>query len=267
MKIRRLNQLGIKKFEDYLKSLKNPEGSQGESPFDLLENPETSEPFPWEVEIEQKIFANRYEMGLYLVSLFERCEQSEINFDRGLWSWLALFFFDQLCSAGTDGRRRPSQIYNYILSSDRRHQQRHAIRTTYLFVKEYGETVYFMFSNPLDKRGEITEQLASRQDVLGCRGVIEAACSLYYDNLRKSPKRGASGKGPGTVRRFGVVLRQFARTYDLFSLSGQRVLEILPGEFDRFRSWQEESQEGRKARLSLLQKIFRRTSAKEQGLQ
>lgn len=267
MRIRRLNRFGIKKFEDYLESLKNPELSAGDPPFDLLDNPETSEPFPWEVEIEPEKFGIRYEMGRYLVSLLDQCDQREINFDCGLWSWLALFFFDQLCPAGTDGRRQPSQIYNYILSSDRRHQYRHAIRTTYLFVKEYGETVYFMFSNPLDKRGEITEQLAARQDILGCRGVIEAASNLYFDKLRMSPKRGASAKGPGTIRRFGVVLKQFARTYDLFSLNGQQVLEILPREFNRFRSGQEDTHEGRKPRESLLKRIFRGTSVREQGPQ
>ncbi len=152
-------------------------------------------------------------------------------------------------------------VYNYILSSDRRHQYRHAIRTTYLFVKGYGERVYFMFCNPPDKRGEITEQIAARQDIFGCRGVIEAASSLYFDKLRMSPKRGASAKGPGTVRRFGIVLRQLGRTYDLFSLSEQEVLDLLPAEFDKFMSGQKEKQEGKKTKQLIFRKLLRRKSA------
>jgi len=254
VKLRRLNLQGIKKFEEYLDRLRNPGGDKEPPPVDLLDHPETSEALPWDVKLEQKNFQNRFELGQYLVSLLEQCDQWKINFDPGLWSWLALFFFDHLCPAGPDGRRKPDANENYILSPDRRRQYRHALRTTYLFVREYGEKVLFMFCGPAHKRGQIMEDLSARQYFLGCRGVIEAAGHLYYDPLRNSPKRGAAAKDKlGTVRRFGVVLKQFERTYDLFSLSRQQVLEILPREFDRFRV-----EEEKRPQSSILGRIFGR---------
>ncbi len=99
MKIRRLNKLGIKKFEAYLESLMNDGSSQEDPPFGLLENPETSEPFPCDVEIEKREFMTRYEMGQYLVKILDQCCQRIINSDHGLWSWLAFFLFRPTLSA------------------------------------------------------------------------------------------------------------------------------------------------------------------------
>ncbi|MDI6854372.1 MAG: hypothetical protein QME75_12305 [Deltaproteobacteria bacterium] len=228
-----------------------------------MDDPETSEALPWDVELEQKNFQNRYELGRYLVPLLEQCDQRKINFDQGLWTWLALFFFDQLCPEGPDGKRKPDANENYILNPDRRRQYRHAVRTTFLFVREYGEDVFFMFCSPAHKRGQITEDISARQYFLGCRGVIEAAGHLYYDPLRNSPKRGAAAKyRSGTVRRFGIVLKQFERTYDLFSLSRQQVLELLPREFDRFRVEEEMKEEEKKRPpSSFLGRIFRRRTS------
>jgi len=262
VKLRKLNRLGIEKFGDYIDSLRNPSGNQVPPPIYLLDSQETSEALPWDVDLEQKSFGNSYELGQYLVPLLGQCDQRKINFDQGLWSWLALFFFDQLCPTGSDGVRKPGRHnYPYILSADRRHQYRHAVRTPYLFVREHGEIVFFMFCNPVHIWGDITEQLTARQYFLGCRGVIEAAGYLYYDRLRNAPKIGATTKNkPGTVRRFAMVLKQFELTYDLFSITGQQVLEILPREFDRFRV--QEEREEKKPRPSLLQKILlRRPSA------
>jgi len=259
MKLRKLNRLGIIKFEEYLDHLRKPEGDQQPPPFHLLDNNETSEALPWGVEVHQESFQNLYELGQYLVPIINQCDQRRINFDQGFWSWLGLFFFDQLCPTGPDGRRRPGRHnYSYILSANRLHQYRHTIRTPYLFVREHGEKVFFMFCSPVHIWPEITEQLAARQYFLGCRGVLEAAGHLYYDRLRNSPKRGAAAKNrPGTVRRFGIVLKQFELTWDLFSLTGQQVLEILPWEFDRFKV-QEEKKEENGRRPSFLGKLLRR---------
>jgi len=267
IKLRRLNRLGINKFEEYLDHLRNPETDQQPPPFHLLEDIETSESLPWDAEIHQKSFQNLYELGQYLVPVIDQCDRRKITFDQGFWSWLGLFFFDQLCPIGNNGRRKPRLNYYYILSSDRRHQYRHVVRTAYLFVREHGENVFFMFCSPVHIWGDITEQLAARQYFLGCRGVMEAAGHLYFDRLRNSPRRGAAAKDkPGTVRRFGLVLKQFELTWDIFSLTGQKVLEILPREFDRFRV--QEEGESRKTRSSFWRKFsWRRPSEAKPDLQ
>jgi hypothetical protein len=58
---------------------------------------------------------------------------------------------------------------------------------------------------------------------------------MYLDASNNQPKRGAGGKGPGSARRLADVLNQFDVTWDLYSMSYEEVLAMLPGEFDRFR--------------------------------
>ncbi|MCP9448066.1 MAG: hypothetical protein NNA22_10930 [Nitrospira sp.] len=233
MQIRRLTEAGITEFGRYLDGLRN--GDLKQPPVELLDNPNFSEPAPAESTVENISFASRFEMGRYLVDRLAEWNQQALAHDVGTWSWLALFYFDTLCPAGKLGARAVRENYTYILSRRYNHQPRHALRTTFLFAKKYGDTVRFMFSRKPHERGEIVEQLAAYQYLSGCRGVIEAAAALYDDPLRGAYKRGAAGKGPGSARRLVAILRQLDLTYDLYALSGREIVNMLPREFDRFR--------------------------------
>ena len=231
-KIRRLNSNGISQFERYLDELRNHDYAP--PPHDLLDDQRFSEALPWDVGIEDREFSIRYELGEYLVDRLRKCSQQEMSYDVGLWSWLALFYFDQLCPPENDGIRRPTENYTYILSRDYRHYPRHALRTTYIFVREYREKVRFMFSKGLHERGEIVEQLAARQYYISCQGVIETAQVLYDDPARRTFRRGAAGAGAGSVRRLTNLLEQLTLTHDLYQIRKEELLKILPSEFQRF---------------------------------
>jgi hypothetical protein len=239
--LRKLSIEGVKKFEFYLDDLRK--GKYNDPPRVLLDDPAYSEVLPWSVEVETKEFKSRYDMGTYLVTALAPSDQKSISHDIGVWTWLSLFYFDQLCPKGAGDVRTPRETYNYILSKDFRHRERHAIRTTYYFVKNYNGKVVFMFSKGLSKRGEIIEQLSQRQDFLKSRGVIEAASFLYTDSAKNTFRRGAAGKGKGAARRFVKVIKQFDTTYDLFHLSGDQLIQLLPKEFEKFKE-----AEGRKAK-------------------
>jgi hypothetical protein len=90
---------------------------------------------------------------------------------------------------------------------------------------------------PLHQPGDIVEQIASRQEIITNRGIMQAASSLYYDSSSIKPRRGAATKdGKGTVRRFTDILNQFDVTWDLYSLEASDVIQMLPDEFSRFRN-------------------------------
>lgn len=231
--LRRLNDDGVKAFSGYIQELRS--GIYAPVPKGLLTDERFSGSVPWSVELEESEFGNRYELGEYLTGQMRECDLRQISHDVGLWSWLALMYFDQLCPADATGARRPKETYSYILSRDYNHHPRHSIRTTCMFVARYGRNVTFMFSKGLHERGEIVEQLAARQDFLSCEGIIGAARLLYDDPSRGTFKKGAAGKGGGSVRRFVNVLQQFDVTYDLVSLTAGELIGMLPKEFDRFR--------------------------------
>lgn len=234
MQVRRLTEAGITEFARYLDGLRH--GDLKQPPVELLDKPDFSEPAPAESTVENIGFANRFEMGRYLADKLAGWNQQALAHDVGTWSWLGLFYFDTLCPADKSGARVVRENYTYILSKRYNHQPRHALRTTYLFVKRYGDIVRFMFSRKPHERGEIVEQLAAYQYLFGCRGVIEAAAALYDDPLRETYKRGAAGKGPGSARRLVSILRQLDLTYDLYILPAGQIINMLPGEFARFRA-------------------------------
>lgn len=235
MKMRKLNKSGIKEFERFIANLRG--GGQQNTPDYLLTDPSTSEPFEWELELEYGAFATRYELGVYLAKKLKGVDAHQIMGDSGFWSALALFWFDQLCPQKAGGSRKPSMVYNYVLSEHYNHRPRHAIFTTWQLVDLYGDFSHFLLSRELPVRGELIEQLMARQYFLSCTGVMQAASTLYYDPDRKTFKKGSAGRtSAGCVYRFVNWLQQLEINYDLFSISSSDLVGLMPKEFDRFKT-------------------------------
>jgi len=235
--VRRLNENGLRFFQDYIGRIAG--GEKSDPPFAILTDDDWSEPVDFTREVEVANFATRYTMGEYLEQLFRDINHQDIISDIGLWSWLALLWFDQLCPAKADGSRKPSKQYNYILSPNYNHRPRHALRTTWQLVSEYGEKTRFLLSKGPNERGELLEQLAARQFFIGCRGIIEAASRLYSDHERNTFKVGStSQKRRGNIRRFISYLQQLELTYDLYTLPGGEIVNMLPAEYSGFLSEQ-----------------------------
>lgn len=174
-------------------------------------------------------------MGAYLAERLGSIEKQEFIGDAGFWSALALLWFDQLCPTKSDGSRNPSMVYNYILSEKYNHRPRHAIFTTWQLVEKYSDQVRFLLSKKLPVRGELTEQIMARQYYFSCEGVIHTASGLYYDTEKETFRKGAAGRGLGSVSRFVNWLQQLEVNYDLFTMAPNDLLQIMPKEFDRFR--------------------------------
>ncbi len=235
MKIRKLNKAGLKEFERFITNLRN--GGQQNTPAYLMTDPSTSESLGWDLDLTKSEFSNRYELGMYLAEKLADKDIQLVIGDSGFWSSLALFWFDQLCTQKTDGSRKPSMVYNYILSENYNHRPRHAIFTTWQLVDLYGEFSHYLLSRGLPVRGELIEQLMARQYFLSCEGVIQAASTLYFDPERQTFKKGAAGRtSAGCVYRFVNWLQQLEINYDLFSISSDDLIDLMPKEFERFKA-------------------------------
>ncbi|MCG8066285.1 MAG: hypothetical protein JAY84_00345 [Candidatus Thiodiazotropha taylori] len=234
MELRALNKTGIEAFKTFLHQLRQDESIP--VPTDILTDSTYSEKRNWGITIQDKEFATRYELGEYLTKLFKgKKTPSEVSSDNGLWAWLALYFFEQICKHDEDGNLKPEKDdSNYILSDTIRNWHRHAIRTTFMFVQRYGDKVRFMFSSSMNTRGELTEQISATQYLISCSGVIDTASKLYTDAIEDTPKRGAASSSKGSIRRFVAFLNQITLTYDVYQLNSKQLMDLLPSEFDRF---------------------------------
>src|SRR3982074_779342 len=137
--LRRLNDTGIAQFAEYLN-----EGASGAPPLHLLLHPDTSEPLDVSIKLVQRIYTNRYELGRELIMRLGQLDPSRISNDRGLWTWLALYLFDQLSPLASDGKRKLDKEYRYVLSNDYRHYYRHLVRTPWQLCRDHGPNSRFL---------------------------------------------------------------------------------------------------------------------------
>jgi hypothetical protein len=231
--VRKLTTTGIEQFRDYLKELR--EGSTSGPPRSLLTDPETSEPFSPERFVEQRAFDDRLDAARYLSGVFDGV--SAVEEDIGLWSWLSLFFFDHVCPAGSDGTRSPGRDYRHILEPGYLYGHRHLLGGPFLVYSLHREQATLLLCTKLYQENMFHHELASRQVFISNPAIIRAASLLYLERRTGRPKRGAQDpkRAPGTLRRFVDVLQQFDVNYDLYGMSAEALVGLLPAEFDEWR--------------------------------
>lgn len=230
--VRVLNAEGLAKFTEYLAELRAVLSKA--PPFELLTDGRYSDPFDPPVTIEQRSFNSAYEIGRYMIEVFESCEDRLISRNHGLWSWLALFYFDQLCKPDGSGNRKPLEDAVYVLEErfSFRRYYRHGIRTPWMAVKEHGEHAkVLLLTSGKGTRTDINEQLGAYQHLFANKTIIASAYAMYFDTMQQKPRRGAGGKGGGSARRLASIARQLELTYDLQECTPSKFLALLPKEF------------------------------------
>jgi hypothetical protein len=235
--IKRFNQLGLERFNDFLDSLTGDEPLPIQSA--ILEDPQTTEDLPKAIEITMQKFSRRLEAARYLNDLLSQSGIPELERDRGVWAWLSLYFFDQLCPVDKSGKRKPGDRARWIpATSNFRKYYRHLLAGPYRIYKTHRDNpdrALALLSEPLSKPGEIAEQISARQELVTNRAVVELATDLYIDRTTGRRRPGAAGKGPGSARRLVGVLQQFDVTWNLYTMGASDLMGMMPAEFSRFR--------------------------------
>lgn len=237
MKLRRFNADGVTAFATYRARLALEPSLP--PPTELLEDQALTTALPGDVDVPPCSFANRLEAGTFLDGVIEAAGISLPERDQGLWTWLTLFYFDEVCPADGNGNRNPKDEARLIAQVDNFQRfYRHLLLGPFLIVRAHRDdpnrAIAFL-CKPLWEPGEIVEQLASRKELVTNRAVAEAATRLYYDPTSGSFKRGAGSSVKGAPRRLAALLNQLDITWYLYGLGVEELLQLLPKEFDRFR--------------------------------
>ncbi len=236
--IRKFTDEGIEQFGRYLADLRG--GATSPPPFHLLNDPVTSQPVNDEIQIENREFATRLELARYLDEALAEIESDSIETDVNLWSWLSLFYFDQVCPVQKEGIRKPGRDYRHILEPGYPNGHRHLLCGAHLVYSVYGlgaDLSKLLLCTAIPIENKFHHELSVRQSLITNRGILEAVHSLYYEEAADKPKRGAQVKktAPGTFYRFVDIIQQFDLNYDLYSMTGEEVLQLLPAEFNQWK--------------------------------
>jgi hypothetical protein len=238
MNLRRLNKQGIEQFANFLDSL------TGDTPLPyplaLLTDPEATEEVKPTIEIEQRTFGSRYAAAEYLYNLFKDSGLSDIERDLGLWGWLSLFYFDELCPADAKGQRKPGRHERWLLVPTSRRFYLHQLAGPYQVYRAHSNdpaVTIGLLCGPLNVIPRVYEEVAESPTLIANHAIVETATRLYYNPKTGTIRRSKSGKGG--PRRLVGVLAQFDVTWDISSLSTDDVWSLLPDEFSHLKKMYE----------------------------
>jgi hypothetical protein len=231
--IRSLNERGIARFRSWLDT-----GAAGDAPFELLNDPVTSEPVLDTGDVEQTHFADRYDLALHINGAMSGSDFQRIGYDGGVWGWLSLFYIDLLCPKDLTGARKVLALHRYIFDPASRKAASHLIREAVIAVRSHGKFAQVLLISPRGgiKDNKVLSELSDRQELIGNTAVVELASLLYFDQRRGAARRGATSRHrAGTVQRFALVLQQVGLNYDLPAMSARQIADLLPEEFAQWK--------------------------------
>jgi predicted nucleic acid-binding protein len=232
MRVRALTAHGIQQFREFLA---HSQAEVLDAPKTLLSDPTASVEVEPEMQVSERSFANRLDLARYLHETLQGVDRTVLTRSVGIWSWLSLFYFDQIAPKGDEGRRTIYEEARYILTTERR-AHRHLIAGAFKIYDLAGEKARVILNPPVSTHGDFAEQLSARMEFITNPGLIALVDMLYFDEKTIRPKRGATNrKKEGTLRRLIDVLQQLDLTYDLYGMNVDEFLPLLPKEFDRWK--------------------------------
>lgn len=238
MRLRTLNSNGVELFRSYLQGLRS--GTAHDTTLKVLLNDTAhSQPAQYDVDLKPKHFTEKRALAEYVCSEFTRSGRVSLPVEPGIWSWMAVFFFDSICPTDPLRARAIREDARYIFVKSYNRDYRHRIAgpaRTYWHFRDRPSDASLLLYGPPYELSDYEEQLASRQQRIQNKALIGLATRYYFDLSSKRPRAGGQGRNvPGNLRRLIRVLEQFERTYDLYSMSTDRLIELLPTEFERWR--------------------------------
>lgn len=181
-------------------------------------------------------FASAHEMATAILAAAAGRPFQDLLQRNGLWAWLTFVLRDVLFPKDAAGNRKLREVHRWYPSSPNDYQkgQRHLVRMPVLLLFRLGPDADYLLCGAPSVLPEIREQMTSQQDMLH-PAFQRAARTLYFDPATASLKRGTGGKGRGSPRRLAAVRQQFDVTWNLFDVSPDSLVRLLPREFDRFK--------------------------------
>lgn len=153
---------------------------------------------PAQARVDAKPFASRWGIAQHLSERLAPVPPEEVEDNAGLWSWLTLFYFDQLCPRQPDGARKPGRDYRHIPDFSSLYRHRHLLYGSFAVYRRHRGYAILVLSGPPHFESALYQEITSRQDLLASRGVIEAPHA--FASLRSSCPRGGYPKSPADAR-------------------------------------------------------------------
>lgn len=236
MKLSKLTHEGLNEFRVFLDEINDIDVSQRREEILNTMSVEVSdiECLPIASSPQSKIEATKY-----LTELLEGAKVSPET-DKALWAWLALYYFDAVHKKKSTGEYDLGVVNRWIPDFDNyQTYYRHLLAGPWNIYRQHNgdeAVIGGILAGEIHTPGDLFEQIASRQELATSAPILSVVSELYFDQEKRSLKKGSGSKGPGTPRRLSAVLDQFKMTYDFYAIEPSYLSGLLPKEFNRFKS-------------------------------
>lgn len=230
---------GMRIAQNYLRGIRA--GGWTPLPGGLLTEHTYSQPVEPEVNVEERAFANRREAGQYLADRLEPLGPGVVE-RPCLWSWLGMFYLERMAQ---DPTRRTSEYPEtaYLIDPKNhgaRDRSHHRLLMAYEVWTQWGEGAWLLLDEPANAMGQFTARTVGFPELFRSKDVVRLMHTLYADRSAGGLRRGALGSSratapPGSLPRLIDVLNQLSMTYDVYGMTEEQLLPLLPPEFDPFR--------------------------------
>lgn len=228
---RALTPDGIRKAQEFVRAVRHDPTLPLTPPDDILLDPKYSYAIDPAPQVEHYNFTTRREAAEYLASLSPPLDQRFVD-DWPFWSWLGLWHLPDVLHTDyrrsrmsaeeetfvvdrMDGRSRQSRYRNYLWTSWRLHEA-------------FGEEVAFLLDRDIMELGQITRRITNSPRIFNSAGVVQLILRLYTRGNRA--KRGRRSRPGGGLDHLLRVLPQLELTHDVYGMSPDALLRILPRE-------------------------------------
>ena len=234
--VRQLTDVGIQHAREFLASVRTDPDADPQPPDELLFDGVHTARLPGGPDVRWREFATRRDAAEYLQPLLAPI-QHQIADHAGFWSWLGMYYFNQTAPRIQAGALNLSPLDETFVvhHGDQQSYQRryrHYLWSAWRLQQQHGESAAFLLDQPLTSFGEIADRVFSYSRIFNSHGVVQLILSLYTDAGRQ--KRDFA-RSRGGLRHLIRVLDQLERTYDVYGMTAEALLDILPPEFDAWK--------------------------------
>ncbi len=239
--VKELTSDGIKLAREFLSDAR--EGKAIELPKGLLTDAVYAKDAAVPCFVEKRAFANRREAGEYLSEALAPLGIGNVNGNYPLWSWLGIFYFDSFVEQDDENRYKLARLpdYAFVLDTNTvnpRDMLLHRLMLAWEAYRRHGDQfAQWMLQQPVTSVPKIVERTIRSRQRFSSQGIVKLIGMLYIDPQSYAPKRGAGNDDAiGGIRRLNDVLDQLYMTYDVYGMSAEQLLALLPDEFKRFNT-------------------------------
>ena len=204
-------------------------------PRHLLSDPQFSIAIDPSIVVEPRIFVDKGDAAHYLSDVLTPLADHDVAERAGLWTWLSLFYFDEICPR-KKGKRSVRNDYTYIFEpKNPRHFYRHLLFISWRVLKVAPHYNRLFLRNTVFSLDKYTSEVMKRLYLTRIPAVFEVLDRIYWDENRGKARPGMTEFDkvrPGNlVHRFPIRIRQLEKTFDLQSLSPDQLIDLLGTEF------------------------------------